>query len=86
MRRARYASVCETRLVSASGPGCWLSLCAEKCRARASQPFLPTLHVNTSLNGLQVDPGDKTDIQSTALLKTLEWPRCICSADPQARL
>ncbi len=49
-------------------------------------PLLPTLHVNTSLNGLQVGPSDKTDIQSTALLKTLKWTRCLCPPGPKARL
>jgi hypothetical protein len=78
----------ETRLVStASDPVSMTGsdTCASKWHSPAIH-FLPTLHVNTSLNGLQVGPSDKTDIQSTALLKILKWTCCFCPPDQKARL
>ena len=85
MSRALYASVCARRDLSVRRVTLAETACASKW-TEPSHPFLPTLHVNTSLNGLQVGPSDKTDIQSTALLKTLKWTRCLCPSDPKARL
>ena len=74
----------ETRLVSAASD--LAELLVHRNGQSPAIPFLPTLHVNSSLNGLQVGPSHKTDIQSTALLKTLKWTRCLCPPDPKARL
>ena len=70
----------ETRLVSD-----WLSC----LRIQMPQPCHPlSSHAARELltHGLQVGPIDKTDIQSTALFKTLKWTRCLCSPGPKARL
>lgn len=74
----------ETRLVSvASDPG-WVALSiqmAEPCHPLSSHAARELL-----THGLQVGPSDKTDIQSTTLLKTIKWTRCLCPPDPKARL
>lgn len=78
----------ETRLVSTASDPVYDTR-SDSDRRKWQSPaihFLPTPHVNTSLNGLQVGPSDKTDIQSTALLKTLKWTCCLCPPDPKARL
>lgn len=78
----------ETRLVGTASDPVYDSVALTLACANGNPAihFLPTLHVNTSLNGLQVGPSDKTDIQSTALLKTLKWTCCLCPTDPKARL
>lgn len=83
--RALYASVCARRDLSVRRVTL-AELLAYPNGQSPAIPFLPTLHVNSSLNGLQVGPSDKTDIQSTTLLKTLKWTRCLCPPDPKARL
>lgn len=83
--RALYASVCARRDLSVRRVTLAELLAHPKCHSLAI-PFLPTLHVNSSLNAFQVGPIDKTNIQSTALLTTFKWTRGLCPPGPKARL